>query len=189
MARYGKRPIKIPDNVKINIQDETVSVEGPKGKLSIKRVPDIDIVNRDGLLYFEIGERKNNKSYAMQGLAKSLVNNMIIGVTTGFEKVLYLVGTIYNVQLKGKNLDFNLGYSHPVVFEPPEGISFEVETPNFSINNQKVMIIKVKGIDKQLVGQTAAKIRMLRKPDNYKGKGIRYQDEKLIIKEGKKAKK
>jgi len=189
MARYGKRPIQIPDNVKVNITDDFINVEGPKGKLQIPRVPVVDFVIEGNLLSVVFDEKLKNNGYAMQGLGKSLVNNMIVGVTSGFEKTLYLVGTIYSVQLKGNKLDFNLGYSHPVVFEPPQGISFEVETPNFSINSQKVTIIKVKGIDKQLVGQTAAKIRMLRKPDNYKGKGIRYMDEKLIIKEGKKAKK
>ena len=189
MARYGKRPIQIPENVKITFTEELIKVEGPKGSLEIQMVPIVDYVIDNNMLSVVFDEKVKNNGYAMQGLAKSLINNMIIGVTKGFEKVLYLVGTIYSVQLKGKNLDFNLGYSHPVIYEPPEGISFEIETPNFSINSQKVTIIKVKGIDKQLVGQTAAKIRMLRKPDNYKGKGVRYKDEKLIIKEGKKAKK
>ncbi len=189
MARYGKIPITIPDKVDLKIEGRKVTVKGPKGELSWEHPEGVTLVRDGNLLKVEIENPKNKQQLAFQGLTRSLVNNMVIGVTEGFVRELYLVGTIYSAQMQGNKLVMNLGYSHPVEFTPPQGIQLEVEPAQFSINNQKVTIIRVKGIDKQLVGQIAAIIRRFREPDNYKGKGIRYSDEKLILKEGKKSKK
>lgn len=189
MARYGKIPVIIPEKVEVNIDGRKIYVKGPKGELSWTHPEGVKVVKENNLIRVEMDDPKNKQSLAFQGLTRSLINNMVIGVTQGFVKELYLVGTIYSAQMKGKKLVINLGYSHPVEYDPPQGIDLEVEPAQFSINNQKVTIIRVKGIDKQLVGQVGAVIRRFREPDNYKGKGIRYKDERLILKEGKKSKK
>ena len=189
MARYGKIPVKIPEKVDVKIEGRTITVKGPKGELSWTHPESVRVIKEDGKIRVEIDNPRNKQQLAFQGLTRSLINNMVIGVTQGFVRELYLVGTIYSAQMQGKKLVMNLGYSHPVEYVPPEGIQLEVEPAQFSINNQKVTIIRVKGIDKQLVGQVSAIIRRFREPDNYKGKGIRYSDERLILKEGKKSKK
>lgn len=179
MSRIGKKPITVPAGVKIAINGRTISVEGPKGKLSHELPGALTAKVEDGVLTVERPD-DSQQNASLHGLTRTLVDNMVTGVTAGFVKTLEIVGVGYRVTLKGKTLDFNLGKSHPVVVEPPEGIEFGVE------GQQKVL---VKGIDKQLVGQVAADIRMLRKPEPYKGKGIRYSGERIMMKAGKTGKK
>ncbi|OLR90628.1 50S ribosomal protein L6 [Actinokineospora bangkokensis] len=176
MSRIGKLPIPVPSGVDITIDGQDLSVKGPKGTLSL-RVSEPITVERaeDGTLEVKRpdDERQNR---ALHGLTRSLVNNVVLGVTQGFEKKLEIHGVGYRVQAKGSDLEFSLGYSHPVKVVAPEGITFAVETPTrFSVS----------GIDKQQVGEVAANIRKLRKPDPYKGKGVRYADEKIRRKVGK----
>ncbi len=189
MARYGKIPVEIPEKVNISIEGRHIVVKGPKGELAWTHPESVKIIREENKIRVAIDNPKSKQQLAFQGLTRSQINNMVIGVTKGYIRELYLVGTIYSAQMQGKKLVINLGYSHPVEYIPPEGIELEVEPAQFSISNQKVTIIRVKGIDKQLVGQVAAIIRRFREPDNYKGKGIRYSDERLILKEGKKSKK
>ena len=179
MSRIGKLPISVPAGVEVNINGSEVSVKGPKGELT---------QTFSSLLSIEKGEdgaitvsRPNDEREArsMHGLTRTLINNMIIGVTEGYSKTLELVGVGYRATLKGKNLELSLGFSHPVFVEAPEGITFECP------DQTKIVI---SGIDKQKVGQTAADIRKYRKPEPYKGKGIRYQGEHIRRKEGKAAK-
>jgi large subunit ribosomal protein L6 len=176
MSRIGKLPVTVPSGVDVTIDGRTVTVKGPKGTLSHTVIEPIT-VERDEtgtvLLKRPDDERRNK---AMHGLSRTLVNNLVVGVTNGYEKRLEIHGVGYRVALKGSSLEFALGYSHPVVIEAPEGITFRVETPTrFSVS----------GIDKQLVGEVAANIRKLRKPDPYKGKGVRYAGEVIRRKVGK----
>jgi large subunit ribosomal protein L6 len=176
MSRIGKLPIPVPANVDVKIDGQSISVKGPKGTLA-HTVAEPIVVERgeDGVLEVKRpdDERRNR---ALHGLTRSLVNNLVVGVTEGYEKKLEIHGVGYRVQLKGSDLEFSLGYSHPVKVAPPEGITFAVEAPTrFS----------VQGIDKQRVGEVAANIRKLRKPDPYKGKGVRYAGEKIRRKVGK----
>ncbi|MFC4853850.1 50S ribosomal protein L6 [Actinophytocola glycyrrhizae] len=176
MSRIGKLPIPVPANVDVKIDGQSISVKGPKGTLA-HTIAEPIIVERgeDGVLEVRRpdDERRNR---ALHGLTRSLVNNLVVGVTEGYEKKLEIHGVGYRVQLKGSDLEFSLGYSHPVKVSPPEGITFAVESPTrFS----------VQGIDKQRVGEIAANIRKLRKPDPYKGKGVRYAGEKIRRKVGK----
>ena len=176
MSRIGKLPVTVPAGVDVSIDGRTVTVKGPKGTLSHTVIEPITVERGDDgaiLVKRPDDERKNR---AFHGLTRSLVNNLVVGVTSGYEKKLEIVGVGYRVALKGSNLEFALGFSHPVVVEPPEGITFAVETPTrFSVS----------GIDKQLVGETAANIRKIRKPEPYKGKGVRYAGEKIRRKVGK----
>lgn len=176
MSRIGKLPITIPAGVTITVSDDnTVTVKGPKGTLSEKISAVIKVEITDGVL--TVSRPSDQKEHrALHGLSRSLINNMVIGVTTGFSKALEIVGTGYKAQMQGKNLVLNLGYSHPVEMIPREGIEFEVPAPT------KVV---VKGISKQVVGQTAAEVRAVRKPEPYKGKGVRYEGEFVRRKEGK----
>jgi large subunit ribosomal protein L6 len=179
MSRIGRRPIPVPAGVDVNIDGRNVTVKGPKGTLSHAVVEPISIDRaEDGTLSVT---RPNDErdSRARHGLTRTLVNNMVVGVTTGYTKSLEIVGVGYRVAARGSDLEFALGFSHPVPVEAPAGISFIVETPTR---------FRVEGIDKQLVGETAAKIRKLRKPDPYKGKGVRYAGEVVRRKEGKKGK-
>ena len=180
MSRIGKLPVKIDAGVTITVDDSNVvTVKGPKGTLSQQMHPDMQIEQDNGVL--TVKRPSDDKAHrALHGLTRSLIHNMVVGVTTGFEKKLEIVGTGYRAQLQGKNLVLNMGYSHPVEVRPPEGISFEVPAPNK---------ISVKGIDKQVVGQVAANIREVRSPEPYKGKGIRYEGEVVLRKEGKAGKK
>jgi large subunit ribosomal protein L6 len=176
MSRIGKLPITVPSGVDVAIDGRTVTVKGPKGTLSHTVIEPIT-VERDEtgtvVLKRPDDERRNK---AMHGLSRTLVNNLVVGVTNGYEKKLEIHGVGYRVALKGSSLEFALGFSHPVVIEAPEGITFQVETPTrFSVS----------GIDKQLVGEVAANIRKLRKPDPYKGKGVRYAGEVIRRKVGK----
>ncbi|WP_219412761.1 50S ribosomal protein L6 [Pseudonocardia nigra] len=176
MSRIGKLPVTVPSGVDVTIDGRTVTVKGPKGTLSHTVIEPITVERgEDGnVLVNRPDDERKSKAY--HGLSRSLVNNLVVGVTAGYEKKLEIHGVGYRVALKGSSLEFALGFSHPVVIEAPEGITFAVETPTrFSVS----------GIDKQLVGETAANIRKLRKPDPYKGKGVRYAGEVIRRKVGK----
>ena len=177
MSRIGKKPIPVPTGVTVSIEPELVRVHGPRGELQERIHRDI-AVEQDGeeLLVKRPTDRGEHR--ALHGLTRSLIANMVEGVTTGFEKRLEIQGVGYRAQLKGQDLELALGYSHPVSIEAPEGIEFEVPQPTEVI---------VKGIDKQLVGQVAADIRKRRPPEPYKGKGIRYEGEYVARKVGKRA--
>jgi large subunit ribosomal protein L6 len=177
MSRIGKLPISVPNGVDINIEGRQVTVKGPKGTLSHNVVEPISIGRDDESGNIVVSRPDDERrSRAMHGLSRTLVNNLIIGVTNGYEKKLEIHGVGYRVALKGSNLEFALGYSHSITVQPPSGITFVVENPTrFS----------VQGIDKQLVGETAANIRKLRKPEPYKGKGVRYAGENIRRKVGK----
>ena len=176
MSRIGKLPVNIPGGVTITVGDDnTVVVKGPKGELSEKISPKMELSMEDGVLTVKRpNDLKENR--ALHGLSRTLINNMVVGVTTGYSKTLEIVGVGYRAQKQGNKLVLNLGYSHPVEFEEPQGITFDVPTPN------KVV---VSGINKQQVGQMAADIRIKRAPEPYKGKGIRYEGEYVRRKEGK----
>jgi large subunit ribosomal protein L6 len=176
MSRIGKLPIPVPAGVDVTIDGRTVAVKGPKGALSHTIAAPIEIAKgEDGTL---LVTRPNDErvSKALHGLSRTLVANMITGVTAGYSKALEISGVGYRVQAKGSNLEFALGYSHPVLVEAPEGISFKVESP---------VKFSVEGIDKQKVGEVAANIRKLRKPDPYKAKGVKYAGEVIRRKVGK----
>jgi large subunit ribosomal protein L6 len=176
MSRIGRLPITVPSGVDVNIDGQVVNVKGPKGALSHTVAEPITIERaEDGTLQVTRPDDER-LSRSLHGLSRTLINNLIIGVTQGYEKKMEITGVGYRVQLKGSDLEFALGYSHPVPVKAPQGITFVVETPTkFS----------VQGIDKQLVGEVAANIRKLRKPDPYKGKGVRYAGEKIRRKVGK----
>jgi large subunit ribosomal protein L6 len=175
MSRIGKLPIPVPSGVEVTISGQDVTVKGPKGTLSHKVVDPITVVQEEGTLLVKRPDDERD-SKARHGLTRTLVANMVTGVTEGYSKTLEIVGTGYRVQAKGKDLEFALGFSHPVLVEPPDGISFAVEAPTRFV---------VSGIDKQKVGETAANIRKIRKPEPYKGKGVRYQGEVVRRKAGK----
>lgn len=176
MSRIGKVPVPVPASVEVSIDGQHVAVKGPKGQLSHELPAAVTIErNEDGTIQINRVD-DSQEARAMHGLSRTLVNNLVVGVTDGYSKKLEIVGTGYRVQAKGQNLEFALGFSHPVVIEPPEGINFTVESPT---------AFKVEGIDKQVVGETAANIRKLRKPEPYKGKGVRYEGEFVRRKVGK----
>ena len=175
MSRIGRLPVAIPSGVDIAIEGQTVKVKGPKGELQVIVTEPITVEKTEAGVEVKRPDDER-ESRSLHGLTRSLINNMVVGVTEGYEKKLEIHGTGYRVQNKGGSLEFALGYSHPIVIEAPEGISFNVENPTrFS----------VQGIDKQLVGETAANIRKLRRPDPYKGKGVRYEGEHIRRKVGK----
>jgi large subunit ribosomal protein L6 len=176
MSRIGKLPIPVPSGVDVKIDGQEISVKGPKGTLAHTIAEPITVErDEDGVLAVKRPDDER-RSRALHGLTRSLVNNLVVGVTEGYEKKLEIHGVGYRVLLKGSDLEFSLGFSHPVKVTPPEGITFTVEGPTkFS----------VQGIDKQRVGEVAANIRKLRKPDPYKGKGVRYAGEKIRRKVGK----
>ncbi|AMT93385.1 50S ribosomal protein L6 [Brevibacterium linens] len=175
MSRIGKNPISVPSGVEVKVDGQDVAVKGPKGELSVTIAEPITVSLEDGVVTVARPDEER-ESRSLHGLSRTLINNMIVGVTEGYSKALEIVGTGYRVLPKGSNLEFALGYSHPIVVEPPEGISFSVD------GQTKVA---VHGIDKQLVGETAANIRKLRKPEPYKGKGVRYAGEIVRRKVGK----
>ncbi len=175
MSRIGRLPVTVPGGVDVTITGQTVTVKGPKGELSHTVAEPITVDQADGSLEVKRPDDER-ESRSLHGLTRTLINNMVLGVTEGYEKKLEIHGTGYRVQAKGSTLEFALGYSHSITVEPPTGITFTVENPTrFS----------VQGIDKQLVGETAANIRKLRKPDPYKGKGVRYAGEQIRRKVGK----
>ena len=177
MSRIGKKPIPVPQGVKIAVEGNTVRVEGPKGQLS-QRVPDSVSVRIESNVLTVDRSSDHRNVRALHGLTRSLLANMVHGVKDGFERKLEIVGIGYRAQLAGKNLQLALGYSHPVIFPLPDGVQAEVE---------RQVSITLKGADKALLGQVAAKLRALRKPDPYKGKGIKYAEEQIRRKVGKKA--
>jgi large subunit ribosomal protein L6 len=180
MSRIGNAPVAVPSGVEVTVADGNVTVKGPKGTLSRTIPGDIEITQDDGSLTFvRPNDERQNK--ALHGLTRSLVNNMVVGVTDGFKKELEIVGVGYRAEAQGPNaLRLNLGFSHPVQVSAPEGITFEVPQPTQVI---------VSGIDKEVVGQVAANIRSIRKPEPYKGKGVRYSGERIVRKAGKAGKK
>ena len=177
MSRIGKKPIPVPSGVKVALEDHTVSVEGPKGKLSQAIPAGLSVTMDTNVLTVERNSEQRSVR-ALHGLIRSLLANMVHGVKEGFERKLDIVGIGYRAQLQGKNLQLALGYSHPVIFPLPEGVQAEVE---------RQVSITLKGADKALLGQLAAELRSLRKPDPYKGKGIKYAEEHIRRKVGKKA--
>lgn len=175
MSRIGRLPVAIPSGVEINVEGQTVKVKGPKGELAHTVAQPIQVEKKDDSL--EVTRPNDEReSRSLHGLTRSLINNMVLGVTEGYVKKLEIHGTGYRVQNKGGSLEFALGYSHSITIEPPKGITFTVENPTR---------FQVEGIDKQLVGEVAANIRKLRKPDPYKGKGVRYAGEHIRRKVGK----
>ena len=175
MSRIGRLPVTVPGGVDVTIAGRDITVKGPKGTLQHTVPEPLTIVREDDVVRVT---RPNDegKVRALHGLSRTLIANMVTGVTDGYRKTLEIVGVGYRVQARGQNLEFSLGYSHPVTVSPPEGISFRVEAPTRFV---------VEGIDKQQVGEIAAKIHKLRKPDPYKGKGVRYQGEQIRRKVGK----
>ncbi len=175
MSRVGKRPITIPSGVEVNVTGSHVVVKGPKGTLERDVSPILTVAPGDGQIVVERPD-DDKRSRELHGLTRTLINNMVVGVTEGYSRNLEIQGVGYRAQLVGKKLQLNLGYSHPIEIDPPVGIAFEVD------GNTKV---SVRGIDKELVGQTAAHVRSMRKPEPYKGKGIRSQGEVVRRKAGK----
>jgi large subunit ribosomal protein L6 len=175
MSRIGRLPVPVPSGVDVSIDGAAVTMKGPKGTLSHTLARPITIEQADGELRL-VRPDDQRESRSLHGLSRSLVANMVQGVTTGYEKTLEIVGVGYRVTAKGSDLEFALGFSHPVVITPPEGITFEVQAPTRFV---------VRGIDKQQVGEVAANIRKLRRPDPYKGKGVRYSGEVIKRKVGK----
>ena len=175
MSRIGRLPVPVPSGVEVTLNGQQVTVKGPKGTLSHTVIEPITVVQEDGQLLVQRPDDERD-SRARHGLTRSLLANMVTGVTTGFAKTLEIVGVGYRVQARGRDLEFALGFSHPVPVKAPEGITFEVQAPTRFV---------VSGIDKQQVGEVAAKIRKIRRPDPYKGKGVRYQGEVVKRKVGK----
>ena len=175
MSRVAKDPIKLPSGVDIDINGSQLNVKGPKGKLELVMHPGVSLDETDGEYMVK---PDGDQNMAMAGTFRALVNNMVIGVSDGFQKKLQLVGVGYRAQLQGNKLNIALGFSHPVVYNAPEGITLETPTQTEII---------VSGCDKQKVGQVAAEIRSYRPPEPYKGKGVRYSDERVVRKEAKKA--
>ena len=175
MSRIGRLPVAVPSSVEVTIEGRHVTVTGPKGTLSRDLHPDMTVSREDGnLVVTRPTEQKTHKQ--LHGLTRTLVNNMVVGVTDGYRKGLEITGVGYRAALNGRKLQLNLGYSHQIEIDPPEGITFEVENPTR---------LAVVGIDKELVGQIAAKVRATRKPEPYKGKGVRYAGEYIRRKAGK----
>lgn len=177
MSRIGKLPIPLPQGVKCDLSGSHVKLSGPKGTLERAFLPEVTIAVEDNQLIVTRSSEKT-KDRAVHGLTRALLQNMVTGVTQGFEKTLLITGVGYRASIQGKNLNLALGYSHPISLEPPEGITFAVEG---------AQTIKVAGIDKEQVGQVSADIRALRPPEPYKGKGIRYSDEHILRKVSKSA--
>jgi large subunit ribosomal protein L6 len=175
MSRIGRSPVTIPSGVDVTISGREVTVKGPRGELNMTVVQPIEVAQSDGVITVT---RPNDEGEirALHGLSRTLIANMVTGVTEGYSKTLEIVGVGYRVQARGKDLEFSLGFSHPVPVTAPEGITLRVESPTRFV---------VEGIDKQQVGEVAANIRKLRKPDPYKGKGVRYQGEQVRRKVGK----
>ena len=176
MSRIGKQPVPVPSGVDVTIDGQNVSVKGPKGALALAVAEPITVARTDDGAILVARPDDERRSRSLHGLSRTLVANLITGVTEGYTNKMEIFGVGYRVQQKGANLEFALGFSHPVIIEPPDGITFTVESPTkFSVS----------GIDKQKVGQISAVIRRLRRPDPYKGKGVRYEGEQIRRKVGK----
>ncbi len=174
MSRIGKKPVQIPKGVEVSMEGDLLTVRGPKGELRRRIHPDVSLDIDNEKIVVSVSDT-SKKARSLHGLTRILVDNMVTGVTKGFERVLEIVGVGYRAELQGRTAVFNLGYSHPINFDLPEGIDARIE---------KTKVI-VSGIDKELVGMTAAKIRNFRKPEPYKGKGIKYEEERIRRKAGK----
>jgi len=175
MSRIGRLPVTVPSSVEVTIDGRRLTVKGPRGTLTRELHPDMTVSREDGtLVVTRPTEQKTHKQ--LHGLTRTLVNNMVVGVTDGYRKGLEITGVGYRASKVGEKLQLNLGYSHPIEIDPPSGISFEVENPTR---------LAVLGIDKELVGQVAARVRATRKPEPYKGKGVRYAGEQIRRKAGK----
>jgi large subunit ribosomal protein L6 len=175
MSRIGRLPVAVPSSVEVTIEGRRLTVKGPKGTLTRELHPDMGVSQQDGtIVVTRPTEQKTHKQ--LHGLTRTLVNNMVVGVTDGYRKGLEITGVGYRAAKVGEKLQLNLGYSHPIEIDPPSGITFELENPTR---------LAVVGIDKELVGQIAAKVRSTRKPEPYKGKGVRYAGEKIRRKAGK----
>ncbi len=177
MSKVGKKPITIPGGVNVEIKGNTVTVKGPKGTLNYEFHPMMDVKVKENQIWIK---RPNDEKIfcSLHGTVRQIINNMVIGVTQGYKKTLIVEGTGYKASMQGNKLILNVGYSHPVEYTPPEGITIKVE------GNNKII---VEGIDKQKVGQVAAELRRVREPDSYKGKGLRYEGERIKLKPGKAA--
>lgn len=175
MSRVAKQPISLPKGVEITVATDNISVKGPKGTLFMHHLPGVTVTQDAGVASISLAEGTDDK---FGGTARALLANMVKGVSDGYERKLELVGVGYRVAMQGKSLNLSLGFSHPVLFDAPEGISIETPTQTE---------VLIKGADKQIVGQVAAKIRGFRPPEPYKGKGVRYAGEKITLKEAKKA--
>jgi len=176
VSRIGKQPIPIPDKVQVTIDGSLVTVKGPKGELSHRFPVDMTIKQQDGQIVVE-RPTDQKRHRALHGMTRALIANMVSGVSEGFEKVLEVVGVGYRAEMQGQTLVMHLGYSHPIEVQPPQDVEFVVE--------ERGRLVRVRGIDKQVVGQIAANIRKLRPPEPYKGKGVRYQGEYVRRKAGK----
>ena len=176
MSRIGRLPVVLPKGVEVTIDGSSVHVKGPKGEMQQSFPPSMQISVNEGVL--EVGRATDGRTdRSLHGMTRAMINNMVVGVSTGFERILEVNGVGYRAEVQGDNLVLYVGYSHPVVMEPPQGISFDAD--------MKTRQIKVKGYNKQLVGQVAADIRKVRPPEPYKGKGIKYLEEKIRRKAGK----
>ena len=174
MSRVGKKPVNIPEKTKVVYKDRVITVQGEKGKLTLNVHPSVDL-KIDGQSIQVVMDVENRKNKALQGLTRSLVSNIVTGVSQGFERKLEINGIGYRAEIQGKNILFSLGYSHPITFPLPDGITAAIDRS----------IIKLSGIDKELLGRTAATIRELRPPEPYKGKGVKYAEEHIQRKAGK----
>ncbi len=177
MSRIGKKPIEIPENVEVKMEADEIFIKGPKGELNQKIHPQVKIEIKDNQIIVTVLKSKNQRQRALWGLFASLIKNMIVGVTESYEKKLEIIGVGYKVNLQGDKLILNVGYSHPIEFDIPSGITASVDKNTITIS----------GVDKQLVGEIAAQIRKIRPPEPYKGKGIKYVDEVIRKKVGKAA--
>ncbi|MBA2378272.1 MAG: 50S ribosomal protein L6 [Blastocatellia bacterium] len=183
MSRVGKKPITIPSGVTVAIKDSSLEVKGPKGTLTTLIPEGITFKQEDSAL---IAERTSEKDAAFHGLARALANNAVVGVTEGFKKEMDLVGVGYKAEVQGQKIVFALGYSHPVIYNLPQGIEAKAERVGQKTSiNQYQLTLTLSGIDKQMLGQVAAELNRLRKPDAYKGKGVRYADKLYRLKPGK----
>jgi large subunit ribosomal protein L6 len=180
MSRIGKLPVEIPGSVTVNITDTIINVKGPLGEDSINLLKGVIVVKNDNIINVSVEDENNNQLRAYHGLFRTLINNMVVGVSTGFVKEMEIVGVGYRAVQQGSDIQFQIGYSHPVIFNAPKGITLEVTEPTK---------FRVKGFSKEQVGQVAANIRKIRPPEPYKGKGIRYRNENVRKKAGKTGKK
>lgn len=183
MSRVGKKPISIPSGVTVTIKDSEMEVKGPKGTLTTPIPAGVSFKQEEGVL---TAERSSDNDAAFHGLARALANNAVVGVTEGFKREMDVVGVGYKADVQGQNINFSLGYSHPIEYVLPAGIDAKAERVNTKTSiNQYQTTITLSGIDKQLLGQVAAELNRLRKPDAYKGKGVRYADRHYKLKPGK----
>lgn len=184
MSRIGKQPISVPDGVQIQVQSGGVLVKGSKGELTVRVHPLTQVLQEDGMLRVTVEDIEDRESSAVWGLTRALLANAVEGVGNGFEKRLVVVGVGYRAEMKGRNLDLQVGFSHPVILEPLEGVEMSVEAAPAAIEMAQASIV-VRGADKERVGRMAADIRKVRPPEPYKGKGIRYDNEYVRRKAGK----